>query len=71
MMLSNGKKYKEVTMNNNQNDSLLTNLDEKVNLAIKKALEKHQKLGESVVVSQNGKIQTFTGDEIKTLLEKD
>jgi hypothetical protein len=57
-------------MKNNQVNSLFDNLDEKVNLAIKKALEKHQKLGESVVISQNGQIKTLTGDEIKTLLEK-
>jgi hypothetical protein len=56
-------------MNNKQVNSLLANLDEKVNLAIKKALEKHQKLGESVVISDNGEIKTFTGQEIKTLLK--
>ena len=56
-------------MNNKQVNSLLDNLDEKVNLAIKKALEKHQKLGESVVISNNGEIKTFTGEEIKTLLK--
>jgi hypothetical protein len=59
-------------MNNLPNNSLslFDNLDEKINLAIRKALEKHQKLGESVVVSQNGEIKTFTGEEIKTLLAK-
>ncbi|MDR9403735.1 MAG: hypothetical protein RI580_09870 [Halothece sp. Uz-M2-17] len=41
-------------MNNVSKNSLLNNLDEPINLAIKKALERHQKLGESVVVSQNG-----------------
>ncbi|WP_373478587.1 hypothetical protein [Geminocystis sp.] len=56
-------------MNNKQINSLLNNLDEKVNLAIKQALEKHQKLGESVVIFDNGKIKTFTGEEIKILLE--
>ncbi|MCB8752743.1 hypothetical protein L2E68_19590 [Planktothrix agardhii 1029] len=56
-------------MNKNQVNSVFDNLDEKVNLAIKKALEKHQKLGESVVVYQDGEIKTFTGEEIKTLLD--
>jgi len=56
-------------MNNKQINSLFDNLDEKVNLAIKQALEKHQKLGESVVISDDGKIKTFTGEEIKILLE--
>lgn len=56
-------------MNNKQVNSLLDNLDEKVNLAIKQALEKHQKLGESVVISDNGKTKTFTGEEIKILLK--
>lgn len=37
-------------------------------LAITKALEKHQKLGESVVVYQDDEIKTFTGEEIKVLL---
>lgn len=57
-------------MNKNQVNSVFDNLDEKVNLAIKKALEKHQKLGESVVVYQDGEIKTFTGEEIKTLLDQ-
>lgn len=48
---------------------LFKKIDEGVNLAIKEALEKHQKLGESVVVCQNGEIKTFTGEEIKTLLD--
>ncbi|MFY8165630.1 MAG: hypothetical protein ACOVJ8_03490 [Sediminibacterium sp.] len=56
-------------MNKNPVNSVFYNLDEKVNLAIKKALEKHQKLGESVVVYQDGEIKTFTGEEIKTLLD--
>ena len=56
-------------MNKNPVNSVFDNLDEKVNLAIKKALEKHQKLGESVVVYQDGEIKTFTGEEIKTLLD--
>ena len=38
---------------------LFKKIDEGVNLAIRKALEKHQKLGESVVVYQD--------DEIKNL----
>jgi hypothetical protein len=41
-----------------------------VNLAVKKALEKHLLLGESVVVYQDGEIKTFTEEEIKTLLDK-
>jgi 20S proteasome alpha/beta subunit len=57
-------------MNKNPVNSVFDNLDEKVNLAIKKALEKHQKLGESVVVYQDGEIKTFTGEEIKTLLDQ-
>jgi hypothetical protein len=56
-------------MNNKPVNSLLNNLDEKVNLAIKQALEKHQKLGELIVISDNGKIKTFTGEKIKILLE--
>ncbi len=49
----------------------LKNIDEGVKLAIRKTLEKHQKLGESVVVYQDYKTKTFTGKEIKALLEND
>ena len=49
----------------------LKNIDEGVKLAIIKTLEKHQKLGESVVVYQDYKTKTFTGKEIKALLEND
>lgn len=58
---SNNYLGKELIMNKNQVNSVFDNLHEKVNLAIKKALEKDQKLGESVVVYQNGEIKTFTG----------
>lgn len=56
--------------NNLNVNNIFTNLDEKVNLAVKKALEKHQKLGESVVVFENGENKIYTGDEIKILLAK-
>ena len=49
---------------------LFKKIDEGVNLAIRKALEKHQKLGESVVVYQDDEIKTFAGEEIRILLEK-
>jgi hypothetical protein len=39
-----------------------------VKLAIRNALEKHQKLGESVVVYQDDEIKTLAGEEIKALL---
>ncbi len=48
----------------------LINLDDKINLSVRKALEKHQKLGESIVVSEHGKPKIYTGEEIKTLLDK-
>ncbi|MBE9221422.1 hypothetical protein IQ215_01810 [Cyanobacterium stanieri LEGE 03274] len=56
--------------NNLKINNPLVKLDEKINLAIKKALEKHQKLGESVVISENGENKIYTGSEIKILLDK-
>ena len=50
---------------------LFKKIDEGVKLAIIKALEKHQKLGESVVVYQDDEIKTFAGEEIKVLLDND
>jgi hypothetical protein len=50
---------------------LFKKINEGVKLAITKALEKHQNLGESVVVYQDDEIKTFTGEEIKALLEND
>jgi hypothetical protein len=50
---------------------LFKKIDEGVKLAITKALEKHQKLGESVVVYQDNEIKTFAGEEIKVLLDND
>jgi hypothetical protein len=47
---------------------LFKKIDEGVKLAIIKALEKHQKLGESVVVYQDDEIKTLAGEEIKALL---
>ena len=58
-------------MNKDQLNLLLANLDEKVNLSVRKALEKHQKLGQSVVVSEMGNLKIYTGDEIQILLEKE
>lgn len=57
-------------MNKDKLNYIFDNLDKIVNLAVQEALEKHQKLGESVAVSQNGAIKIFTGDEIKILLKK-
>jgi hypothetical protein len=50
---------------------LFEKIDEGVKLAIRNALEKHQKLGESVVVYQDDEIKIFTGEDIKVLLEND
>jgi hypothetical protein len=58
-------------MSKKSSEILFKKIDEGVNLAIRKALEKHQKLGESVVVYQDDEIKTFTGEEIKVLLEND
>ena len=58
-------------MNKDQLNLLLANLDEKVNLSVREALEKHQKLGQSVVVSEMGNLKIYTGDEIQILLEKE
>lgn len=56
-------------MNKDKLNYIFDNLDKIVNLAVQEALERHQKLGESVAVSQNGTIKIFTGDEIKILLK--
>lgn len=61
----------EEIMNKDKLNYIFDNLDKIVNLAVQEALEKHQKLGESVVVSQNDAIKIFTGDEIKILLKND
>lgn len=58
-------------MKEQSSEILFKKIDEGVKLAITKALEKHQKLGESVVVYQDDEIKTFTGEEIKVLLEND
>lgn len=58
-------------MNNNSGNPFFDNLDEKINLAIRKALERHKKLGESVVISDKDKITTYQGDEIQILLDRD
>jgi 20S proteasome alpha/beta subunit len=58
-------------MTKKSSEILFKKIDEGVKLAIRKALEKHQKLGESVVVYQDDGIKTFTGEEIKVLLEND
>ena len=58
-------------MTKKSSEILFKKIDEGVKLAIRKALEKHQKLGESVVVYQDDEIKTFTGEEIKVLLEND
>jgi hypothetical protein len=50
---------------------LFKKIDEGVKLAIRNTLEKHQKLGESVVVYQDDEIKIFTGEDIKVLLEND
>jgi hypothetical protein len=50
---------------------LFKKIDEGVKVSIRKALEKHQKLGESVVVYQDDQIKTFRGEEIKALIEND
>lgn len=57
-------------MSKKSSEILFKKIDEGVKLAITKALEKHQKLGESVVVYQDDEIKTFTGEEIKILLEE-
>ena len=58
-------------MNEQSSEILFKKIDEGVKLAIRNALEKHQKLGESVVVYQDDEIKIFTGEEIKVLLEND
>ena len=57
-------------MNENHKKSVFDDLDEKINLAVKKALERHKKLGESVVISEDGEIKSFTGEEIQILLDR-
>ena len=58
-------------MNEQSSEILFKKIDEGVKLAIRNALEKHQKLGESVVVYQDDEIKIFTREEIKVLLEND
>ena len=58
-------------MSKKSSEILFEKIDEGVKLAIRNALEKHQKLGESVVVYQDDEIKIFTGEEIKVLLEND
>jgi hypothetical protein len=58
-------------MSEKSSEILFKKIDEAVKLAIRKALEKHQNLGESVVVYKDREIKTFTGEEIKVLLEND
>jgi hypothetical protein len=58
-------------VNEQSSEILFKKIDEGVKLAIRNALEKHQKLGESVVVYQDDEIKIFTGEDIKVLLEND
>ena len=54
---------------NNQDNSLLSSkINEGVKKAIANALERHQKLDESITILENDKIVTLKGNEIARLL---
>ena len=43
-------------MNNNKSNLLSEQINQGVQKAIKKAIERHRKLGESIAISKNGKV---------------
>jgi hypothetical protein len=43
---------------------LAKKIDTGVRLAVAEALDRHRKLGQSIVIIRNGEIVTLTGDEI-------
>jgi hypothetical protein len=54
----------ELIMTENQLSELHQKIDQGVKKAITEAIEKHRKLGESIVIWQDGKIVTLTSEQI-------
>ncbi|WP_414526679.1 hypothetical protein [Nodularia chucula] len=52
-------------------DKLSSQIDAGVKLAIKKAIEKHRKLGEAISIWQDGKVVTLTAEQIPHLTSED
>lgn len=48
-------------------EKLSTQIDAGVKLAIKKAIEKHRRLGESISIWQDGQVVTLTAEQIPPL----
>lgn len=48
-------------------EKLSTQIDAGVKLAMKKAIERHRRLGESISIWQDGQVVTLTADQIPPL----
>ena len=55
---------------NNENQLLSEKIDQGVKKAITEAIERHRKLGESIVIWQDGKIVTLTSEQIPKSLSE-
>jgi hypothetical protein len=51
-------------MNNNESNLLSNKINQGVQNAIIKAMERHRKLGESIAISQNGKVIILPPEKI-------
>lgn len=56
-------------MNNNTSNLLSEQIHQGVQKAIIKAMERHRKLGESIAISQNGKVVILPPEKIPHLAE--
>lgn len=52
-------------------DKLSELLDAPVRIAIREAIERHRRLGESITFSKDGKIVTLTADQIPPFFPED
>ena len=56
-------------MNNNKSNLLSEQINQGVQKAIKKTIERHRKLGESIAISKNGKVIILPPEKIPHLEE--
>jgi uncharacterized protein (DUF2249 family) len=54
-------------MNKSIPEKLSSQIDAGVKLAMKKAIERHRRLGESISIWQDGQVVTLTADQIPPL----
>lgn len=58
---------KPISANQPIPEKLSSQIDAGVKLAIKKAIERHRRLGESISIWQDGQVVTLTAEEIPSL----